>query len=182
MARALKSGRTKELLERWSEFLDDLPDMPDEDRPDAHRPIAELASERIQRVYRRMVKMGSAIDDESPPEALHELRKKGKELRYLLEFFAGLYPDDVIKPMVRRLKGLQDVLGRYQDQEIQADTLRGLADDLGGREGGTAALMALGLLVKGLEQDHAAARGEFEEQFERFASKGQRKVVRKTFS
>ena len=32
--------------------------------------------------------MGRAIDDDSPHEALHDLRKKGKELRYLLEFFA----------------------------------------------------------------------------------------------
>jgi CHAD domain-containing protein len=182
MARALKSSRTNELLERWSEFLADLPEMPEEDRPDARRPIAELASERVQRVYRRMVKMGRAIDDESPAEALHALRKKGKELRYLLEFFAGLYPDEVIKPMVRRLKGLQDVLGRYQDQEIQADTLRGLGNELAGREGGAAALMALGLLVRNLDQDHAAARAEFEERFGRFASKSQRKLVKETFS
>ena len=39
-----------------------------------------------------MVKMGTAIDDDSPAEDLHELRKVGKELRYLLEFFASLYP------------------------------------------------------------------------------------------
>ena len=34
----------------------------------------------------------------SPPEALHDLRKTGKELRYLLEFFAGAVPADVVKP------------------------------------------------------------------------------------
>ena len=38
----------------------------------------------------------------SPPEALHDLRKSGKELRYLLEFFAALYPPEVVKPMVGR--------------------------------------------------------------------------------
>ena len=64
--------------------------------------------------------MGAAIDDASPPEALHDLRKKGKELRYLLEFFAGLYPAEVVKPMVKTLKALQDTLGRFQDREVQA--------------------------------------------------------------
>ena len=51
-------------------------------------------------VYKQMVKMGSSIDDDSPAEDLHELRKVGKELRYLLEFFASLYPADVVKPFV----------------------------------------------------------------------------------
>ena len=63
------------------------------ERPDAARPVADVAGERIAKVYRQMVKMGSAIDDDSPHEALHDLRKKGKELRYLLEFFASLYPE-----------------------------------------------------------------------------------------
>ena len=60
--------------------------------PTAERTVARLASHRIARVYRKMVKMGKAIDDDSPAEDLHELRKVGKELRYLLEFFASLYP------------------------------------------------------------------------------------------
>ncbi len=60
-----------------------------DDRPAATMPIGELAGERIRKVYRRMVQMGRAIDDSSPPEAYHELRKKGKELRYLLELFGA---------------------------------------------------------------------------------------------
>ena len=60
--------------------------------PTRRAPIADVAGERIAHVYRQMVKMGAAIDDDSPPEALHDLRKKGKELRYLLEFFARALP------------------------------------------------------------------------------------------
>ena len=183
MVRALKSRRTQELLDGWAE----LPRRAcgSHRRRTARtrgRPIAELAAARIRKVYRQMVKMGRAIDDESPPEALHDLRKKGKELRYLLEFFSGLFPEDVVKPMVRTLKSLQDVLGRYQDQEIQAATLRALGEDLGGREGGPAALMAMGVLVRSLEEDHADARAEFQERFARFAAKDQRKLVEETFS
>ena len=63
-----------------------------------------------------MVAMGGAIDDDSPADDLHELRKRGKELRYLLELFGGLWPTDVVKPMVKTLKGLQDVLGTHQDR------------------------------------------------------------------
>jgi CHAD domain-containing protein len=154
----------------------------DADRPDAGRPIAALAGARIARVYRQMVKAGGAIDDSSPPEALHDLRKKGKELRYLLEFFASLFPGRVIKPMVRSLKALQDTLGRFQDRQVQAAVLRSLGDDVRALEDGAAALMAMGQLVDRLERQQAAARAEFTERFGRFAARGQRALVRETFA
>jgi len=180
MVRGLRSERTAALLDNWRDFLDGLVEAPQDDRPDAARPVA-VAAERIGKVYRRMVKMGRAIEDDSPHEALHDLRKKGKELRYLLEFFASLYPDEVIKPMVSTLKGLQDVLGRFQDREVQADLLRALGDDIAAMEGGAAALMAMGVLVERLTEQQEQARAEFAASFERFAAKPQRRIVADVF-
>ena len=182
MVRGLRSARTRALLDNWREFLDALVDTPDDDRPDAARPIAEVAGARIGTVYRRMVKMGRAIGPDSPHEALHDLRKKGKELRYLLEFFASLYPAEVVKPMVATLKGLQDVLGRFQDREVQADALRALGDEIAALEGGAAALMAMGVLVQQLAEEQERAREQFAERFEQFAAKAQRKLVAQTFA
>ena len=79
--------------------------------------------------------------------------QRGKELRYLLEFFGGLWPSSVAKPMVKTLKGLQDVLGTHQDREVQADHLRSLADELAGVVGGLEALLVLGVLVDRLEAE-----------------------------
>ena len=181
MVRGLKSERTRSLLDNWRDFLAVLVDAPEDDRPDAARPVADVAGERIGKVYVRMVKMGAAIEPDSPHEALHDLRKKGKELRYLLEFFASLYPPEVVKPMVASLKGLQDVLGRFQDREVQADALRGLGDEIAALDGGAAALMAMGVLVQQLGVEQAQARAQFAERFDRFAAKAQRKLVAKTF-
>jgi CHAD domain-containing protein len=128
-----------------------------------------------------MVKTGAAIDEDSPAEALHELRKKGKELRYLLEFFAPVFPADVVKPMVGSLKRLQDVLGRFQDREVQADLLRSLGDQVAALDGGARALMAMGVFVQRLLADQTDARAEFAESFAAFANKSQRKLVAKTF-
>jgi CHAD domain-containing protein len=125
--------------------------------------------------------MGRAIDGASPHEALHDLRKKGKELRYLLEFFSSLYAPDVVKPMVATLKDLQDVLGRFQDREIQADLLRNLGDDIAAMEGGAAALMAMGVLVERLVEQQEQARAEFADSFAHFAAKPQRRIVSETF-
>ena len=181
MERALRSKRTQAVLDNWRAFLDGLVASGEADRPDAARPVVDVAGKRIGRVYRRMVKMGGAIDDDSPAEALHDLRKKGKELRYLLEFFASLYPADVVKPMVSALKGLQDVLGRFQDREVQADTLRALGDEVAALEGGAAALMAMGVLVQRLGEEQAQARAEFDASFARFAARERRKVVANAF-
>lgn len=181
MVRALRSDRTRKLLADWGEFLAHLDESDQAIEPGGERPISDLAGARIAKVFRKMVKAGSAIDDSSPPVALHDLRKQGKELRYLLEFFASLYPGKVVKPMVRTLKALQDTLGRFQDREVQAHLLSSLRDEVRSLDDGAAALMAMGQLVDRLEQQQAAARDEFAERFAAFASSEQRALVKETF-
>jgi CHAD domain-containing protein len=182
MASALRSERATSLLSEWSSFLERLEGLPVDDRPDATRPIAAVAGKRIRKVYKRMVKMGRAIDESSPAEDYHELRKKGKELRYLLELFAApLYPADVVKPMIKALKGLQDVLGHHQDREVQIAMLMSMRDEVSAVQGGAPALMAMGMLVQRLGEDELESRAQFAERFEAFASKSQRKMVKATF-
>ena len=182
MCRELRSARAGELLADWRAFVERFPAAPEVGRPLAARPIAEVAGGRIRAVYRRMLKMGGAIDDASPPQSLHDLRKKGKELRYLLELFASLYPSGVVGPLVRRLKALQDTLGRFQDREIQAGLLRSLREEVVALDQGAAALMAMGLLVDRLESEQAAARAEFAERFAAFAAKRQRVLFEERFA
>jgi CHAD domain-containing protein len=181
--RALRSERTSSLMTEWAEFLDGLEQLPEADRPDAASPIGQVSAARIRKVYRRMVKMGAAIDEDSPAEAYHELRKRGKELRYLLELFgAPLYPAEVVKPMIKSLKSLQDVLGHHQDREVQVAMLSALGDKLASVPDGAPALMATGVLVSKLREDEIAARSEFAATFADFASKSQRKLVKDTFA
>jgi CHAD domain-containing protein len=186
MGRALRSDRARETMSRWREMLDVLDDGPDSDRPYGRRPIGGYSSRRIRKVYRRMLEMGGAIrvgGDESPPQEFHELRKKGKELRYLLELFGQPTADaSVVKPMIKTLKSLQDVLGHHQDREVQIDMLRSLADEVAVLPGGPRALMAMGVLTAQLEKDAAKTRRKFSQVFEEFAGKDQRKLVKDTFA
>ena len=181
LKRDLRGPAYREAWAAYRQFLDGGLG-PARERPDAKRPIVEVAGGRIRKVYGRMVKMGAAIDDTSPADDLHELRKRGKELRYLLEFFGGLWPTEVVKPMVKTLKGLQDVLGLHQDREVQADHLRGLADELATEVGGPEALLVLGVLVDQLEAEQHAAREHFAERFAAFASDERSKLVSRTFT
>jgi CHAD domain-containing protein len=185
MEQALTSPRAQTLRAEWLEILQAL--LADQDpQSDGARPIAELAARRIRKVHGRMVSMGQAIGaggSESPPEDYHELRKKGKELRYLLELFGTpLFDPEVVRPLVKALKGLQDVLGLHQDREVQIEMLRELGQELVTRPGGPRALMAIGTLIDRLEGDAAQARGQFTASFAGFASEAQCKLVARAFS
>jgi CHAD domain-containing protein len=175
LRRGLRGKRFAAALDAWRT----LP--PDEDGPNAARPIEDVAGDRIRKVYRRMVRDGSAIGDDSPADDLHDLRKRGKELRYLLELFGSPFPKSVVKPMISTLKDLQEVLGRFQDRAVQIELLHEVREELAGERGGPAALMAAGAVIDALVADQQAARDEFAATFSAFASKSQRKLVDHAF-
>jgi CHAD domain-containing protein len=77
----------------------------------------------IYKRYRRIVKKGSKISETTPDEKLHELRIDCKKLRYLLEFFTSLFPENEMKKLVKQLKQLQENLGDFNDLSVQQEFL-----------------------------------------------------------
>jgi CHAD domain-containing protein len=73
------------------------------------------------------VRRGKRIAADSPSEQVHELRKRCKELRYLLEVFRPLCADAPYRPLIKELKALQDTLGEFQDGEVQREAVREFA-------------------------------------------------------
>lgn len=181
MARALGSARYRTLLEVWEAFLNEPADL--DGPPKAGIPIARLANERIWKVYRRVIKDGSAIDDDTPAEAVHELRIRCKKLRYLMEFFRSLYDAGRIEALIKALKRLQDNLGDFNDYEVQQVSLKAFADEMQRRGGAPAAtLMAMGRLVQYLEAGQARERRRFGERFVKFAAAENQRLARQLFS
>lgn len=58
----------------------------------------------------------------------HALRIDLKKLRYTAEFFAPLYGHDAVARFVKRLAGMQDVLGTLQDVVVARSTLEHLVE------------------------------------------------------
>ena len=182
LERTLRSQRATELLDDWERLLESLVELPLDDRPQAADTIGELCAKRIAKVYRTIISMGEEIDEGSAAEEFHELRKKGKELRYLLELFGmPLFDDDVVRALIDSLKDLQDLLGRHQDREVQIAMVRSLTGEVAPRPGGAAACLAMGTLVARLRDDELAARREFAEPFGRLAAPEQRAAVKDAF-
>jgi CHAD domain-containing protein len=182
LAHTLRSRRAIELLDDWDRLLESLVELGLDDRPRATDTIGELCARRIAKVYRTIVAMGERIDDTSAAADFHELRKKGKELRYLLELFAAsLFDDEVVKPLIESLKDLQDLLGRHQDREVQIAMVRSLTGEVATRPGGAAACLAMGTLIARLRDDELAARREFAEPFSALAAPDRRAAVEEAF-
>ncbi len=134
-------------------------------------PIAAVAADRLRRAHQRVLRQGRAITPASAPERLHDLRKRCKELRYLLEFFASLYDPQAYQRAVKDLKGLQDCLGEFQDCEVQRHEIREFAGQMiASRQVPATALLAMGELAGQVGLRERRARQEFAGQFGDFAS------------
>ncbi|CAA9492491.1 MAG: Adenylate cyclase [uncultured Rubrobacteraceae bacterium] len=95
--------------------------------PAADAPVLEAAPALLGRRYRAWSKAAGRLHEGSRPEDYHELRKKGKRLRYALEFFSGVYGEEATGKLVKPLKAVQDSLGRHQDVIVAADLLHEIA-------------------------------------------------------
>jgi triphosphatase len=123
MLRRLNSRRYARLVESFGAFVERGPSR----RAQASRlPIEAAGPDLVRKPYRKLRKLGDPLSEESSGEEYHELRKKGKRLRYALEFLSDIYQDPA-KDLIKALKELQDVLGDHQDAEVAVAHLREMA-------------------------------------------------------
>ncbi len=177
---ALRTRRFERLIAQWSDVVEEVVDEPES--INAARPVAEVANARIFKAYRRMVTRGANLDDPPPPEAMHRLRIDGKKLRYLLEFFSSLYPAKVSRTAVKELKAFQDLLGGYNDVEVQRAHLTEIAEQVvADGDGHAQTVLALGRLTSIMDQRQLRYRREFRRRFEDFSSTKIRKLFATTF-
>jgi len=175
----LQSRRFKDFLNKWHSFLNrPVPQRPT--APMAAQEIGEIADKRIWKTYQRVLNEGRAITPETAPEALHDLRKTCKKLRYLLEFFASLYPAERIGSLIKALKGLQENLGDFQDLDVQADKLHEYSTKMmQAGENRPQVFMSMGVLVENFMTKKGTVRQEFAERFAAFSSKDIEKEFQK---
>ena len=189
LARGLRSARFVTLTRDWRERLTAIRDSANagtaatvrsgQSRRAAVETTGTLAADRTRLAFAKVAKRGAAITPASPHDSLHDLRKRCKELRYVLEFFAPLYPADSYGAVLADLKRLQDCLGEFQDTEVQIGEIRALATSmLAADEAPAVTLLAMGEVTAWLAARQQAAREDFERRFAAFAGvDGQRRMA-----
>jgi CHAD domain-containing protein len=173
LTRQLRSAKVQRLFADWDEALTQMVSPPTE-------PLSAgvLADRSIGRAYRRVLQRGQAISPESPAEDLHTLRKDCKNLRYALEVYSPVLAKGPRKRAVQTLKGLQDVLGRFQDSEVQRRALHGFAEEMMADGAPASAVLAMGELIGHLDVEQDVARRQFEDAFAQFAQRTNQQMMR----
>lgn len=124
LSRALSGDRYGTLKRGWAYELDQHVSADDTDT----RTARELAHELIRRAAKQLASHAKAITPDSPPEAIHDIRKRGKRLRYSLDIFGGLLPGGQTKTALKAMKQLQDDLGEFNDCDVHREWLTRLLD------------------------------------------------------
>jgi len=188
MATGLRSARFRALTMDWRKALDQVRDAVPDPSPKpkprrAPRTAGALAADRTARAFAVVTRHGAAITAQSAPESLHDLRKRCKELRYLLEFFAPLYEPAAYRKATGDLKRLQDCLGEFQDSQVQREELGVLAEAmLADRAAPAATLLAMGEIAVRLAVSQQRARADFGRRFASFAGPAGQQRIRELLS
>ena len=96
-----------------------------------------------------------------------------------MEVFAPVIDDAARKRAVSDLKGLQDVLGRFQDTEVERQALRGFAEEMMVDGTPAVAVLAMGELIGHLDVEQDRARREFDVAFARFVRPSSQRLMHK---
>ncbi len=151
----LASARLTTLLRDWRAALTDI-----EPADMTSATTADVAGHRLGRAHRRVVKHTAAITPESDAESMHDLRKRCKELRYLIEAFASIYDEEARKRVVKDLKYLQDQLGEVQDSHVHRSMLTTFVHSSATRPAPPETVLAVGALIDRLDTRRRQAHAE----------------------
>ncbi len=124
---AVRSQRYRRLMQRFGLWLKDEGWRAEHAAPPWNARVGEysgqLLADRQQRVKHRAGKLAKLSEVQR-----HALRISAKKLRYAAEFFSSLYSAPSVRPYLKRLAALQEVLGILNDAVVTRRLLDELED------------------------------------------------------
>jgi len=133
----------------------------------------------IVRRLNRVLKTGVRLNATSSDEDFHALRINCKKLRYLLEFFSSLFPEEEMARFIGQLKKFQDHLGLFNDLCVQQDDLEKVLTGLSKKpshEETVWTAAAVGGLITRLDAQKQKARSAYKRNFKIFAGQENRSL------
>lgn len=179
----LQSARANDVIEAWRATLADgrAPAMgePGSATPvdDIGPSLGQVLAKRFRHAHSRVLDAGRRIDPDSPAEALHELRKDAKKLRYIVDCFSPVLPKKLRNAFGEQMQGLQDNLGEHQDAQVHTSELDTVAHGLIANRRNVDTFIALGRLLERLQQMQISARSEFADRFREYDSPKTKRIV-----
>lgn len=170
----LKSSRYRESIKQLREHLKHaVNDTAD----DSEKPVNSVADELLREINQQTLKQGKALTRSSDAEALHDLRKTFKQLRYLMDFFSSLYPMVELRALTQSMADIQDDLGVLNDRYFQMAMVQAFIEQ--SKDEG--AISIADQLIEILQQQQDDAAKDFKDSFKRYASAASQKKFNALF-
>ena len=181
MVQVLDTPEYLDMMNSWAAFLQGVQSRGGKA---SAVPAIALARKFIYKRFKQVLKRGQAIGDDTPDEALHNLRIDCKKLRYLLEFFASLFPKNKMDKLIGYMKKLQDNLGDFNDLSVQQWELTTYLNEVLPRSRRADRLLcaaAIGGLIARLHDQQQSVRRKFAGAFAVYAKKKNVRLYRDLF-
>jgi CHAD domain-containing protein len=133
VAAALRGARYRRfmaLLDRW--IAGRRWQAADKRRKDGSKALGRFATRVLNKRWSKVRKGVKGID-QAAPETVHDLRIVAKKARYAFEFLGSVLPDRPVKRAERRLRQLQEALGRVNDVAVAKRLMKELTVSAAGR-------------------------------------------------
>jgi CHAD domain-containing protein len=181
-AAVLNSDRYKKIMIDWIHFLNTkIIDIKTATKA-VGQPVVLVVKPIILNQLEIVLNLGNQINEETEDKKVHDLRLECKKLRYLLEFFASLFPKKRMDTFIDHLKILQDNLGKFNDYSVQQNFLQGyLKQHIISDENDTHTIAGIGALIGILYDKQMQTRREFSIRYAQFASKENITIAMKMF-
>ena len=163
--------QSQDYARKFDELTASFSEPPEFSTELAVKPIKPVVNGQLLRRYRKICRRIARLDSDSPAEQLHQLRIAGKKLRYLMEFFAELYPAKPMAKNIKATKNLQSLLGDFNDYSVQIAFLRERLE----RTESPALAAAVNGLIAVLYQQQAALRADLAETLRAFCTDSRRR-------
>ena len=161
----LRSDRGSTLSAEWRRALNDVTSAPIPERS-----TRELAARHARSSYSRIVKAAAPVNEQTPADDLHGLRRRCKRMRYLLDSYGSVYAPEPRRAVLSALKRLQDCLGDIQDSDVQRSQLADIAATLSGSGVPVATVLAMGALRDRNTTRDRAARADLSGRLQTFTA------------
>ena len=172
-----KTKRFKNFKDDWRKFL--LQSKTSQLKTaNGNLPVQKVANETVWRVF----KQGKRLTKKYDYESIHNLRKTGKKLRYVINAFETLYPDDEISQLLKSLKRLQNNLGEITDMHIQREMMKSWEMDLvSDTKVSPETIVAIKELENFCSKREKMAEKYFNQNFQNFSSDKNKKMIEELF-
>jgi CHAD domain-containing protein len=135
-------------------------------------PASQILPGLVARPWKRLARWVAGLGDEPADDALHEVRKRAKQLRYASEAAAPVRGRPAVK-LAGAAESLQEVLGEFHDAVVAGAWLR----EHGGSAGGLTAVAA-GRVLEREEHRRATQRSAWTKAWKRLKSKKRRRWLK----